>query len=249
MPTRRELLLGAGCAAVAGLGARGTARAGSAGQSPIDIRSRDAVAAPGGPLLFDYAPAVDLTVEYVHRDGDEGCRVRGREETVEAGVPTGAGSVHRAGERFELLQYHFHTPSEHTLDGTTFPMEQHFVHRSPAGKLLVVALFLVAGGHRTPQDEVLATLPDECGEPVSLTDVGLRGSLPHDLTGYHYAGSLTTSPYTAGVRWYVLREPLAIGVGTVTRFRELFPDGNARGVQPRGGRQVQVIRGRATRPR
>ena len=247
MLTRRQLLRGASCTALAGLAPLGVAQAGPAGQSPIDIRTGDAVGpGRGRPLRFDYPRSADVTVSYVHRDGEEGCRIRDREESVEAAVPPGAGSVHRGGERFELLQFHFHTPSEHTLDGTRFPMEQHFVHRDPDGGLLVVALFLVAGGERrTPQDAVLATLPQECGQAIEVQGVKLRAALPSDLTSYHYAGSLTTSPYTPGVRWYVLRDPVGVDADTVARFRALFPDGDARAPQPRAGRAVRVVKGRA----
>lgn len=246
MLTRRQLLVGAGCTALVGVAPRALAQAGPVGQSPIDIRTRDAAGAgSGGPLRFDYARTADLTVRYVHRDGDAGCQVRDREETVEAEVPAGAGSVRRGGESFELLQFHFHTPSEHTLDGRRFPMEQHFVHRGPDGGLLVVAQFLVAHGARpTPQGEVLARLPDECGQAIEIPRAKLRAALAPDLTSYHYAGSLTTSPYSPGVRWYVLREPVRVEADAVARFRALFPAGDARAPQPRAGRPVRLVKGR-----
>jgi carbonic anhydrase len=32
------------------------------------------------------------------------------------------------GLRFDLLQFHFHSSSEHTLNGKSYPLEVHFVH-------------------------------------------------------------------------------------------------------------------------
>jgi len=34
------------------------------------------------------------------------------------------------GQMYDLLQYHFHTPSEHALDGKRFSMEVHLVHKN-----------------------------------------------------------------------------------------------------------------------
>lgn len=245
MTDRRSLLLGLACAAVAGCAPSisGATRH-DRGQSPVDLRPSAAAAADGAPLLFDYPDAVDLRIAYVHRDGDQGCRIRGREETVEAEVTAGSGSVQDADVRYGLVQYHFHTPSEHTVDAERFPVEQHLVHRAEDGRVLVVAVFLVPGGRGTPQDEVLARLPDECGQAIELTGVRLRGGLPRDLAGYRYPGSLTTAPYTEGVLWHVVREPFAVEAATLDRFRRLFPDGDARAVNPLAGRAVRMTAAR-----
>ncbi|HEY0636107.1 MAG TPA: carbonic anhydrase family protein [Pseudonocardiaceae bacterium] len=213
-------------------------------QTPVDIVTADVVAPPGQPRLFVHYPAsVDLDLHYVNKDGNAGCGIRDHEETVEAEVPGGAAWVHYDGVRYDLLQFHFHTPSEHTVNGHTFPLEQHFVHADAAGNLLVLGLFLRGGGLLTPQDRVLHTLPAECGGHLHLAGVNLRASLPIDLHTYRYQGSLTTDPFTTGVRWHVLRTPKRVRDRTIARFQGLFPDGNSREVQPLGDRVITLGQG------
>jgi carbonic anhydrase len=202
-------------------------------QSPIAIRSRNAVAAPHLPRLhLEYPHRVDVTVRYVSRDGS--CTARGEEEVVQADVPAGAAALLLGTTRYDLLQYHFHTPSEHTLDGHRYPVEQHFVHSGPNGETLVLGLFLVPGGRK---EAIPERLPTECGPAYEKT-VNLKGALPNDLSTFRYQGSLTTAPFTGPVSWLVLRRPLAVAAAGVAGLRRLFPDGDARETQPLNGRVI-----------
>lgn len=259
--SRRALILGIPAAAVGTLagttgatlaGTAAPATAGTAGlaagtaapaagavpfQSPIAIRSRHAVAAPELPrLALEYPHRVDVTVRYVSRD--DNCSARGEEEVVQADVPAGAAALRLGSTRYDLLQYHFHTPSEHTLDGRHYPVEQHFVHRGPNGETLVLGLFLVPGGHRRQLPE---PLPAECG-PSRETTVDLTHAVPADLSTFRYQGSLTTAPFSEPVSWLVLRQPLAVATSGIVGYRRLFPDGDARETQPLNGRVVSYRR-------
>lgn len=277
MPSRRAFIIGASAAAGALLLPRGAASATAptglttaaapaapaalspaalersramlaADQTPIDIRTRQVVTTPGQPLLrFHYPAEVDVEVRYVNKDGGAGCGIRDHEETVEAEVPAGAAWVTYGGVRYELLQFHFHIASEHRVNGHAFPMEQHFVHRAADGSLLVVGAFLRGGGHRTVVDRVLHTLPAECGGHLHVGHVDLRAALPRDLHTYRYLGSLTTVPFTPGVRWHVLRTPLHVEWDTIARFHGLFPHGNSRPLQPTGDRVVRLGPGQLVR--
>lgn len=225
MPTRRDFLFGATAVVAGGLLLPAVATTAAAAppsdadrqaadrafdrerldrQSPINIVTADVVVPPNAlTLVIDYPTSVDLEVEYVRMDQTmpDGCSVRHPEETVEAVVPAGAASVRLDGRRWDLLQFHFHTPSEHKVDGQSTPMEQHFVHENPeTGRLLVLGLFLRRGGSNTVQDRVLRVLPQECGEHIDLAGVNLCRSLPDDLTSYGYGGSLTTESFAEGVR-------------------------------------------------
>lgn len=243
--SRRSFLIGVPTLAAAGLvvPSASTASAAPPHQSPIAIRSRAAVASPELPeLVVDYPSHVDLRVHYISRDSADpaGCTTRGREETVEAEVPPGTAAVHLAGVRYELLQFHFHTPSEHVLDGQRFPVEQHFVHKGPDGQTLVVGLFLTGGGRGgTLQDEVLGELPEECGPEVERVGADLSGALPENLSTFRYDGSLTTTPYSEPVSWLVLRRHRAVTGSAIRGLQELFPQGDARDLQPLNGRVVR----------
>jgi carbonic anhydrase len=212
MPAARTAATSSGLAGLA-LGGLAPALAGTAdpppaaGQSPIDIGTRGLDASSGPALVVDYPATVDVSLHYVRRDGDAGCGVRHREETIQAEVPPGTAFVERGGDRYQRTQFHFHTPSEHTVDGARFPMEMHLVHGGAGDRILVVALFLVGGGHATPQDRVLASPPAECAGGRRVDGVGLRGALPENLADYRYTGSLRTAPYSRGVGWHVLCAP------------------------------------------
>jgi carbonic anhydrase len=239
--SRRSLLLGVPALAATAL-ITPTAAAAPPHQSPIHIRSRDAVRSPDLPALeVDYPSDVDLRVHYVRKDESDpaGCSVRGREEVVEAEVPAGSAAVRIGDTRYELLQFHFHTPAEHRLDGHRFPVEQHFVHRGPNGETLVVALFLAPGGRGgSLQDAVLGGLPEECGPERELSG-DLAAALPRELSTFRYEGSLTTSPYSEPVTWLVLERRQKVATASLDGYRKLFPEGDAREPQPLNGRVVQ----------
>ncbi|WP_433297052.1 carbonic anhydrase family protein [Pseudonocardia sp. CA-142604] len=246
--SRRSFLIGVPVVAAAAVVATSTpAMATPAHQSPIAIRSRSAVDDPKLPaLVVDYPDHVKLHVHYVRHDMNNpaGCTIRGPEETIQADVPADTAAIHLAGARYELLQFHFHTRSEHVLDGHHYSLEQHYVHRGPQGQTLVIALFLTHGGRGgTPQDAVLHTLPQECGTDRDIT-VNLKNSLPADLSTFRYTGSLTTAPYTEGVSWLILRQHHAVTDATVHGFEDLFPKGNARKLQPLNNRTVRYRRQR-----
>jgi carbonic anhydrase len=241
--TRRSFLIGVpALAAVAMVAPTGVALATTPRQSPIHIRSGKAVSAPELPeLVVDYPDHVDLSVHYVRKDKDDpnGCDIRHHEEVVEAEVPAGTAAVELDGVRYELIQFHFHRRSEHVLDDRRFPVEQHFVHSGPDGQTLVLGLFLDSGGGGgTLQDAVLHELPQECGEEIEVSG-DLASALPSDLSTFRYDGSLTTAPYTEGVSWLVLKEPVRVERATIERFQDLFPDGNSRELQSLNGRVVR----------
>jgi carbonic anhydrase len=247
--SRRSFLIGVPVVAAAAVVATSTsAMATPPHQSPIAIRSRSAVAAPELPeLVIDYPDHVDVGVHYIRHDANDpaGCSIRGPEETIEADVPAGAAAVLIGGMRYELLQFHFHTRSEHVLDDHHYSLEQHYVHRGPQGQTLVVGLFLTNGGRGgTPQDAVLHTLPQECGKGMEIA-VNLKRSLPDDLSTFRYNGSLTTAPYTEGVSWLMLRRHRAVTDAGVEGFEGLFPEGNARKLQPLNNRTVRYRKQRS----
>ena len=56
------------------------------------------------------------------------------------------GSYHTMdGTRYELAQFHFHSPSEHTVDGKHAAMEMHLVHKSEANEVAVLAVLIEPG--------------------------------------------------------------------------------------------------------
>lgn len=243
--SRRAVLLGvpATAAVIASPGLLSSASAQATHQSPIDIHTHHAVSSPALPSLqIHYPSALDLSVRYESKDKGEptGCGTRTAEETVLAEIPAGAAWVTLGGVRYDLANTHFHTRSEHRLDGRQFPLEQHFVHLGPNGEKLVVGLFITVGGFGgTLQDKLLATVPEECAEDVHIPHANLAAALPHNLSTFRYDGSLTTAPYSEPVSWLVLKHHRAILPASLKHFQTRFPDGDSRPVQPLNGRTVK----------
>ncbi|WP_158844033.1 carbonic anhydrase family protein [Saccharothrix deserti] len=222
---------------LAGIVTTGTfAQSQTSSQSPVNVTLGAIRSDPSQPELDATYGHSELELKYISKDAasTNGCTVRNREETEEAEVTPGSGYVTVAGVRYDLVQFHFHTPSEHRFAGYAFPLEMHLVHRSAAGKLLVIGVPIQAGP-KSVVDDVLAALAPECGDPVDVPAIDLNQLLPSTHYTFHYNGSLTTAPYTEGVSWY-LATPLTVTSATLARFKAEFPEGNARQVQPLNGR-------------
>jgi carbonic anhydrase len=149
------------------------------------------------------------------------------------------------GVRYNLQQLHFHTPSEHTLNGKHAAMEIHFVHGDDKGRLAVVGLFVDEG----PENEAIAlawsVAPAERGKTAKIEKpFPLTSLLPRDLDGIRYSGSLTTPPTAEGVSWIILSKHGVADAAQILWFTNLIGE-NARPVQDRNGRILTPFQGRA----
>jgi len=148
-------------------------------------------------------------------------------------TPDKGGTITFHGEKFTLLQFHFHGKSEHTINGKRYDMVAHLVHQNPETKqLAVVAVFFEAGKKNALLDKVLENI----GGEVSIDPQDL---LPADSAHYyHYIGSLTTPPCTENVQWYLLKEPAQASKEQIEAFRKYYVD-NERPVQELYDREVE----------
>lgn len=199
-------------------------------QSPVAVGSK-------APFPFESRDLPNLVFKY----GKTGVHLVNNGHTVQANVDTGS-AVERDGASWPLLQFHFHAPSEHTLDGLHYPMEMHLVHAGADGKPgLVVAVFLVQGGDNPALAPIFASLPKEKGQKrddASAT-IDLEQLLPPDRGYVTYDGSLTTPPCTEGIRWFVLKNPGGISGDQLGAFVTLFGmTATNRPIQPLNGRAV-----------
>ena len=146
------------------------------------------------------------------------------------------------GVRYNLVQFHFHHPSEHTIKGKYADMEVHLVHRSADGKTAVVAVLL--SEDRGNPNATLATLwehlPTKPGQTEKIADmVNPGGLLPADRGYWTYTGSLTTPPCTEGVQWFVFEQPLSISRDQLRTFAALYKI-NTRPTQDLHGRKIEA---------
>lgn len=208
-------------------------------QTPIDIRDEELTYDENLPTLgFSYGTKVPLKI--VNKDAPD------EFGTVRADLTGGGGELEVDGVTYKLLQFHFHTPSEHELNGVKFPAELHLVHRvedesSPDhGKLSVVGIFIKAGKENKELNKIFADLPAQPGQERLVSRFNLTKLLPHGLESYRYNGSLTTPTFDEGVRWVVLAEPVEMSEAQIEAFKQLFPEGNSREIQPLNGRTIRT---------
>jgi carbonic anhydrase len=183
------------------------------GQSPIDIVKSDA--SGGAAWKFDYTTTSLRIAHNEHMD-----EIIDNGHTIQ--VTVDEGSTFAFGDKtFDLKQFHFHTPSEHTVDGQHAPMEMHLVHQGADGSLAVVSVLFKEGQNPNENlDKIIANLPNAKGESNHITDsnLELKVHLPNHNYGYHYVGSLTTPPCSEGVQWLVLRDPVVVSADQVAAF-------------------------------
>jgi len=191
-------------------------------QSPVDIANG---VLEGNPrdLVFRYGPV--------------NVRVFDAGYNLQADVGVGL-YLELGGDRYDLKQFHFHTPSEHHLAGHPCAMEIHFVHQNKQGNFVVVALFIHENQSQT--DRGITDFEKDIGPVWNFFDGGnstkfipsihLAKLLPRDRHYLQYSGSLTTPPCSETVEWILFQKPLTLSTEKIIRYKTRFPD-NARPIQ------------------
>lgn len=191
-------------------------------QSPVNLEATE----PGhlAPLSMHYKVSLIDLVNNGH--------------TVQANY--GKGSYITIGDdRYDLLQFHFHTPSEHRVAGRSFPMEIHFVHRNKRGELAVVGVLVAFGEYNLAAREIWDRLPARAHTKSANTRalINARDLLPGDTRHFRYSGSLTTPPCTENVKWLVLQTPVRFSEGQIAKLHRIIGM-NARPAQARNSRYL-----------
>jgi carbonic anhydrase len=196
-------------------------------QTPIDLLSKKAEQAKKpAPLVFGYSK-IPL-------------KLKNNGHTVQVDAPDG-DTLTAAGDTWSLVQFHFHTPSEHTLDGKSFDGEVHFVHKNAKGQLAVVGVMLKKGKENAALAPIWDVLPTEVTKDAKTIEgksVDVSSLLSTKAGYYGYSGSLTTPPCSEGVSWFVLATPVEVSEGQLKKFHEATHGDTNRPVQPLGGRTV-----------
>ncbi len=191
-------------------------------QSPIDIRKENIVKADLTPLHLNYQVQTTEIVNNGH--------------TLQINVEKGA-YLEVDGQRFELAQFHMHSPSEHTIDGDHYPLELHFVHYSPEGEVAVLGI-LFKEGERHPSvtrvEDVAPAKGERAALRFALTDLVKKSEIP---SYYRYSGSLTTPPCSEGLRWFLWPALIEVSKEQIDAYVKLIGH-DARNVQPLHGRMV-----------
>lgn len=143
------------------------------------------------------------------------------------------------GNEFELKQFHFHSPSENTIEGHFYPMEAHFVHADKEGNLAVIAVMFKAGEKNAELEKAWAHMPENAGEKRALPkSVDANILLPHDHDYYRFNGSLTTPPCSEGVWWLVMKFFHTASKEQIDKFAHAMHHPNNRPVQAVNARAI-----------
>lgn len=187
----------------------------SLNQSPIDLGAANA------------RGDVQLTTNFGNSTGtiDLGT------EKVQVNFPAGFG-MNSGGKEFNLIQVHFHTPSEHAISGKRHPLVAHFVHATDEGELGVLGVMFEEGD----ANPALAEIVEGVGEGKGATvEFDINEMVPDDLEVFRYMGSLTTPPCSEGVNWHVADTPMTASASQIAAMlTNLGP--SARSLQPLGSR-------------
>lgn len=141
--------------------------------------------------------------------------------------------------QFNLLQIHFHTPSEEAVNGKHYPMNAHFVHSDAEGNLAVLGILFEEGAENPELAKVVAAAPVSKADAETHAEISFdpNGLLPDSLDVYRFQGSLTTPPCSEGVNWHVAKQPVTASRAQLDAIHAIIGE-NARPIQPINGRLV-----------
>ncbi|MEL6109217.1 MAG: carbonic anhydrase family protein [Planctomycetota bacterium] len=201
-------------------------------QSPINILTQAVAKDTPHSIVLDYKRSTE--------------RVRNLGHTIEVEYDAG-NTIAFDGKVFDFRQFHFHTPSEHLVDGVTYPMEMHMVHtlkeRNAENETvyLVIGALFKQGRENAFLNEFIRAIPKKVGEETVVrggtVNVNDLFRLAPKLEFYHYNGSLTTPPYTETVTWLIIKSVFEASPQQIETFKRLEGN-NARHVQALFGRKV-----------
>jgi carbonic anhydrase len=191
-------------------------------QSPIDISNTKKADLP--PILFDYKPSPLRIIDNGH--------------TVEVDYPPGS-SITVGGKTYQLVQFHFHHPSEALIHGKRSQLEVHLVHSDAEGNKAVIAVLINPGRSNDFLQSIFSHVPHEKEKEEESRDVMVDATqlLPEAHGYFTFPGSLTTPPCSENVTWFVLRNPIEASASQIKMFAKIYKN-DARPAQPLNGRTI-----------
>jgi len=191
-------------------------------QSPVNLT---------GMIESDLSP---ITINY-QSGGNE---ILNNGHTIQVNYKPGS-TITVDGHIFELKQFHFHSPSENTIGGHSYPMEAHFVHADKEGNLAVIAVMFKTGEKNAELEKAWEHMPENAGGKRALSkSIDANSLLPHDRDYYRFNGSLTTPPCSEGVWWLLMKYFDTASTEQIDKFTHTMVHPNNRPVQPLNARAI-----------
>lgn len=189
-------------------------------QSPINVTGYAKGDSP--PISFSYRKEAEA--------------VTNARTAVTVDYPTG-NRLGLSERTYQLETVTAHTPSEHQVDGQSYPLELQLLHSQTFGDVAVVSMLFEIGDANPLVQEIIDNMPSEVGASEVTGVLNARGLMTKDLGYYSYKGSMTKPPCAEPVDWFVMLE-----VGTVSQAQvdalQNVTGANNRPLQPLNGREV-----------
>lgn len=178
-------------------------------QSPVNLAGTHS--GDNGDITLNWKPFIPKVLNNGH--------------TIQAAAA--AGNTIKLGDKtYTLQQMHFHHPSEHTVDGKSFPLEAHFVNKDADGKLLVLGVLIDVGKANPEIAKLWEVAPKTVGDAQAKSVVDFSKLVPISSKFYRYSGSLTTPPCSEIVEWVVFADPITASKEQIDAFAKLYPANN-----------------------
>jgi len=198
-------------------------------QSPIAISTRSVVRKRLPRVNFDYG-ITPLEVE----------------RTATNLESSGFGSIVVDHVTYDFSQFHFHTLSEHFIDGEQSDMELHLVHKAYDDTTTVIGFFVEPGDPFEEFDELIDVFAEMVDTGVTSADGGIfdLGELvPKKKRSFRYQGSTTTPSCAQGISWILIREHVEFSQDQIDDIRASLLEinegfDNFRPIQSINGREV-----------
>ncbi|MCD9640795.1 hypothetical protein HAX54_026444 [Datura stramonium] len=148
----------------------------------------------------------------------------------------------------EWKMSHWHSPSEHTINGRRFDLEVHLVHESVDGKTAVVGIMYKIGradSFLSMIESDLKALAHTKGVERKIGVIDPKKVKLGSRKYYRYIGSLTVPPCTQDVVWTIVRKVRTVTKEQMKLIREAVHDEsetNSRPVQPANKRTIRLYR-------
>ena len=202
-------------------------------QSPVNLASKTGKGSPEWKIEYK-----TTSLQIAHNEHVEELINNGH--TIQV-TPQEGSTITYGGKIYHLKQFHFHTPSEHTIDGKHAPMEIHLVHQADDKSLAVIGVLVREGGHNANFDQLIKYLPNAEGEKKTHDSVSIDIAVhvPKQISAYHYIGSLTTPPCSEDVQWLVMNHPILMSKSQIGEFASRLKNNN-RPTQQMSDRKVTI---------
>jgi len=218
----------------------------------IDIEFDAIDAFQSGVNIANVVPIEFNEILKTSYDGSESTEIQNKGSNFEVIYEAGNDNfIDLNGEEFELINIHFHSDSEHAIDGELSELEMHLVHGNETGGLTVLGVLIEEGEFNPTLAPIFNTVDSELAtngelpDSVEFTeDIEIAELLP-DNSGWFYNGSLTTPPFSEGVNWFVFEESIEVSSEQMDVFEDFLEsvdlESNNRDLQPVNGRQFNEL--------